>query len=386
MQRPGFKKSITEFAAGGLFAFAVLYGVGLTLFLKGTGGLFRLVSEASGGSMALSFPQLTESSQTDTADSAEGGYPDYSRLFELMEGGGGYRPYQSLGDSPAEAEDPEDPNEEPEEPLPYPDALNSDGGRIIRRTYSYTPSSSCIELPGGGMLRNSSSSDMEYIKEQLEREPELEISLDGSPQVIIMHTHTTECYEPYQRESYDSEFSSRTTELDKSVVAVGREIADALEAAGIGVIHDTAVHDYPRYSGAYDRSSERVISLLEEYPTVKIVLDIHRDAIEDSGVRYAPVCEVDGRSAAQVMIICGCTNVPRYRYNLRLASKIQSKLEKDYPGLTRPILVADRNYNQELTKGSLLIEVGSSANSLDEALYAGRLVGMSLGELLSEYS
>ena len=98
-----------------------------------------------------------------------------------------------------------------------------------------------------------------------------------------MHTHTTECYEPYARDRYDSEFSSRTTELDKTVCAVGEEIAAQLEAAGIGVIHDTTVHDYPKYTGAYDRSSERVEELLSEYPSIKVVLDVHRDAIESDG-------------------------------------------------------------------------------------------------------
>ena len=242
-----------------------------------------------------------------------------------------------------------------------------------------------MTLPGGGMLRNSTDIDTEYLLEQASIKPYLSIETDGSPQVLIMHTHTTECYEPYPRDSYDSEFSSRTTDLTKSIVAVGEEIAAQLEAAGIGVIHDQTVHDYPKYTGAYDRSCERVEELLREYPSIKVVLDIHRDAIESDGVRYAPVCEVDSQTAAQVMIICGSMNVPQYRYNLRFASQLQSKLESDYPGFTRPILFAERNYNQELTPASILIEMGSSSNSLGEALYSGRLLGMSLAELLLEY-
>ena len=236
------------------------------------------------------------------------------------------------------------------------------------------------------MLRNSADKDTDYLLEQAEIEPYLEIELNGEPQVLIMHTHTTECYEPCARDRYDSEFSSRTTELDKTVCAVGEEIAAQLEAAGIGVIHDTTVHDYPKYTGAYDRSSERVEELLSEYPSIKVVLDVHRDAIESDGVRYAPVCEIDGKEAAQVMIICGCMNVPQYRYNLRFATKLQSKLESDYPGFTRPILFAERNYNQELTPASILLEMGSSSNSLEEAMYSGKLLGMSLAELLLSYA
>ena len=142
--------------------------------------------------------------------------------------------------------------------------------------------------------------------------------------------------------------------------------------------------DYPEYSGAYDRSCEKIIKILEENPSIQIVIDVHRDAIESEGVRYAPVTEIDGKTAAQVMIICGCMNVPQYRYNLRLASRLQGIMETNYPGLTRPILFDERNYNQELTKGSILLEMGSHANSLDEALYSGELVGECLKQLVLE--
>ena len=112
------------------------------------------------------------------------------------------------------------------------------------------------------------------------------------------------------------------------------------------------------------------------------MIDVHRDAIEDNKIRYAPAAEIDGRSAAQVMIICGCKNVPQYRYNLRIASRLQSQMERDFPGLTRPILFDERNYNQEMTHGSFLIEMGSNANSLDEAIYSGELVGKSLARVI----
>ena len=84
------------------------------------------------------------------------------------------------------------------------------------------------------------------------------------------------------------------------------------------------------------------------------------------------------------MIICGCTNVPQYRYNLRIASRLQSEMEADWPGLTRPLLFDERNYNQELTHGSFLIEMGSNANSLGEAVYSGELVGKSLAEVIKK--
>ena len=255
-------------------------------------------------------------------------------------------------------------------------------GQIIRKTYSYSPTSTIYELPDGGLMRNDTDIKKEYLLEQCEKDPAVEIKISSEPIVLIIHTHTTESYESYAKEHYDETDSSRSTDLGETVVAVGDRIAMKLIEAGIGVYHDTTVFDYPNYSGAYDRSSDRIIEILEEYPSIEIVIDVHRDAIESQGVRYAPVAEIDGKTAAQVMIICGCMNVPQYRYNLRLASKLQSLMENNYPSLTRPLLLSERNYNQELTKGSFLLEMGSSANSLDEALYSGELVGECLKQLI----
>lgn len=257
-------------------------------------------------------------------------------------------------------------------------------GKIIRKTYAYETSASCRELPFGGLLRNNTDIDTDYLLDQCLREPNADIHIDDEPLVLIMHTHTTECYEDTAKETYNAQDEQRTTDLSRSVVAVGEVIANMLEEKGIGVIHDVAMHDYPNYNGAYDRSSERVEEILAEYPSIQIVLDVHRDAIESDGVRYAPVATIDGKSCAQVMIICGNVNVPQYRYNLRFASRLQSKMETLYPGLTRPLLFSERNYNQELTKNSFLIEMGSNSNSLDEALYAGELVGVALAELIME--
>ncbi len=393
------KKSITEFLAGGLFAFSVFAVVSFAVYFAQAEGLFAFFENLAYASADISSYRSsrqegsgngqTNSRQAETPDGLSGQENEAARLDEDSEISDKLQRLVNasgwlLDQAPKETEEPEDESETPSGELKYPENLGESGGRIIRRTYSYNPSTTCIELPGGGMLRNSTDIDMDYIAEQVTKEPELEISLDGSPQVLIMHTHTTECYEPYARDRFDADFGLRTTDLDKSVVAVGSEITSILEAAGIGVIHDTTVHDYPRYTGAYDRSSETVERILRENPSIKIVLDIHRDAIESDGERYAPICTIDGETAAQIMIICGCTNVPQYRYNLRFGAKLQSKLESDYPGFTRPLLLAERNYNQELTKGSILIEIGSSSNSLDEALYSGKLLGMSLAEMLAE--
>ena len=170
--------------------------------------------------------------------------------------------------------------------------------------------------------------------------------------------------------------------------AVGRVMADTLNAAGLNTLHDETLNDYPSYTGSYANSRAVVQQYLSQYPSIKIVLDVHRDAIEtESGSRYAPVCTVDGRQAAQVMIICGCDNgttvqLPGWRQNLRFAAAWERSMEEMYPGFTRPVLFSYRFYNQDLTTGSLLIEIGGHGNNLNEALYAGYLAAQGLVETL----
>ena len=209
----------------------------------------------------------------------------------------------------------------------------------------------------------------------------------AKPTVLILHTHATESFELSERDFYDASFSTKTTDPEKSIIAVGDKICRQLEQAGIPYIHDTLVHDYPSYNGSYQSSRETVQRILAEYPSIKIVLDIHRDGIErEDGTRLSPVAEINGKKAAQIMIISGCDDgtmgMPNYLENLKLATAFQQQIEADYPGLTRPILFDYRHYNQDLTTGSLLIEVGSHGNSLDQVKYSGELIGKVLAQTI----
>ncbi|MBP1561980.1 MAG: stage II sporulation protein P [Oscillospiraceae bacterium] len=270
-------------------------------------------------------------------------------------------------------------------PEPYPESLESHDGAITAMSYGVMTGDSYIDLDIAGQVRNVTDIPNEVLLKESRLAPDFEIEKNGEPQVLIMHTHTTESYEPYERDFYDKSFNSRTTDERMNMIAVGNALAEQLEAAGIGVIHNTDLHDYPSYNGSYDRSRETVAKILEEYPSIKIVLDVHRDAIErESGERIAPTAEINGRNAAQVMIISGCDDgtmgMPDYMKNFRFACMLQSRLESDYEGLTRPILFDYRKYNQDMTTGSILIEVGGHANSIDQAVYSGELVGKALAE------
>ena len=210
------------------------------------------------------------------------------------------------------------------------------------------------------------------------------------PAVLIFHTHTTEGYELLDRDWYAADETSRTTDVTRNVARVGSAIAGELERAGFRTLHDTTVHD-AAYSGAYDRSRKTVESYLKKYPALSVVLDVHRDAIqENNGVKLKPVVTVGGKKAAQIMIISGAqggkvTDFPNWKQNLRFALRLQDACEAGAPGLMRPIFFCHRKYNMDLTPCSLLVEFGSEANTLEEAVYAGRLFGRALAGLLENY-
>ena len=271
---------------------------------------------------------------------------------------------------------------------PYPVQWDIGSGEIIRTTYERYSGTAFFDFENGGQVNNRTDIPNSELIAQSRCLPNFTVEDTDGPLVLLYHTHTTESFEPYVREHYDSSFNYRTTDETKNVIMVGNAIQAELEAQGIGVIHMTEIHDYPSYNGSYARSRETIVPILEKYPSIKVVLDIHRDAISGECFAYQPFTEVDGREAAQIMIISGCDDgtlgMPNYMENFHFACTLQQKLESDTPGLTRPVLFDYRHYNQDLTNGSLLIEVGSHGNTLEQVQYAGQLFGRSLGELLCD--
>ncbi|MGN0614396.1 MAG: stage II sporulation protein P, partial [Porcipelethomonas sp.] len=220
-------------------------------------------------------------------------------------------------------------------PKPYPEEWNIEDCTVTPETFGRYTGEKYIGLENGGQVRNETDISNAQLIEESSKLPEFKISLDGSPQVLIMHTHTTESFEPYERDFFDPSFNYRTTDPSKNTVMVGDEITKQLEDAGIGVIHDTTIHDYPSYNGSYERSAETVKKILKENPTIKVVLDIHRDAVGTSENIIQPTATINGKKAAQVMIISGCDDgtldMPDYMKNFRFASLLQQQMSSDYP-------------------------------------------------------
>lgn len=240
---------------------------------------------------------------------------------------------------------------------------------------------------GRVMVQNATDTKEVNIQKILENGTSLKLESKSEPSVLIYHTHTTECYKLLDNGVYSEKWSSRNTDSALNMIRVGDELARVLTANGFAVIHDTKIYD-TAYSGAYDRSRESVMKYLEEYPSIKVTLDVHRDAIyADDNVRYKPTIDINGNKTAQVMIIAGAqegaiTDFPNWEENLNFAVMMQDTVEKQFPGLMRPIFFARRQYNMDVTPYSLLLEFGTDANTLTEAVRAANYMGEALSTLL----
>ncbi|MBR3473668.1 MAG: stage II sporulation protein P [Oscillospiraceae bacterium] len=215
--------------------------------------------------------------------------------------------------------------------------------------------------------------------------PALRLPAEG-PQILIIHTHGSEAYNPVGLDLYEASDVSRTQDPHYSVIRVGDELAQQLEAQGLRVLHDREIYDYPSYTGSYSRSGEAVERYLKQYPGIAVVLDLHRDALGTDEVVYKTMAEEEGTVASQIMILVGSDESglehPRWRENLSLALYLQEAVAAAHPTLMRPVSLVPQRYNQQLTAGSLILEVGSSGNTLQEALAAVRLFADAAGPAL----
>jgi len=209
------------------------------------------------------------------------------------------------------------------------------------------------------------------------------IEITNKKDILIYHTHTCESYTPSEGFEYEASGNFRTTDLNKSVARVGTELKTYLEKKGFSVTHNTTYHDYPAYSGSYSRSLETIQSILTGEDT-QIVIDLHRDAVGSSS-SYAPTIKIDDRYAAQLMFVIGTDGGglehPNWKQNLKIAVKIQEKANEMYPGLFRPIIVRNSRYNQHLTTGSSIIEVGATGNTMEQCILSMQCLSNILEEV-----
>jgi stage II sporulation protein P len=264
----------------------------------------------------------------------------------------------------------------PTSTLPPETSSGTQAGNIIPTTIS-----------GGVTIKNNTSFEVD-IQALLAEGLNLTLAADA-PQILIVHTHGSEAYTPDGTDQYEASGTSRTQDKEQSVIRVGDELAASLEACGLSVLHDREIYDYPSYTGSYTRSGEAIQSYLDTYPSISIVIDLHRDALGTGDVIYKTMAELPGQTSSQIMLLAGTgengLSHPNWRENLKLALVMQSAACEKYPTLMRPVLLAQERYNQQLTTGSLIMEVGSAGNTLQEALCAVRLFAEAVGPKLAEY-
>lgn len=231
------------------------------------------------------------------------------------------------------------------------------------------PTSSPAEkVTAVGNMKISNATSYNVDLSQLAQKP-LPFTIDNrGPQVLIVHTHTTESFS--NENSYTS--SDRTTDETKNITSVGNIIADKLNKNGIQTVHDTTVHDYPSYNGAYTRALATIKENLGKYPSIKIVLDVHRDGIvRDDGTKVKVITQIENNPCAQVMIVAGSNasglSHDSWQENMKFAAQIQKTANDMYPTLMRPLNLREERFNTHMTKGSLILEIGSNGNTLDEA-------------------
>lgn len=196
-----------------------------------------------------------------------------------------------------------------------------------------------------------------------------DLTADG-PAVLILSTHTTESYTK-SGEHYEESSPWRTLDENYNMRAIGARVAEILEENGISVIRDEEMHDYPSYNGSYVHARKSIQGYLEAHPTIRLVLDLHRDAAGAGKQQLRTLAQVAGQTAAQLMLVMG-TNFDTWQENFSLAAKLQVQLERQVPGITRPINLRASRFNQDLSPGALLVEVGAAGNTHAEALLAAQ--------------
>lgn len=212
-------------------------------------------------------------------------------------------------------------------------------------------------------------------------EASVEVFSQCPPEVLIIHTHGTESY------SDTAQTNFRTQDKNKNVVAVGTKLADALAEKGIVSIHCEEMFDAESYIKAYSNSFSAVSEYLEEYPSIKYVIDLHRDAISDPGGGYAKLLtDVNGTSCAQLMLVVGTDEAgaqhPGWKNNLRTAFEIQEKICEKYPDLMRSVNLRRASFNQQLSPGYFILEAGNCGNTIDETMESIQLFAECFSEVV----
>lgn len=273
-------------------------------------------------------------------------------------------------------------------PYSPPPSDDPSAKRLIEVTL--LPSTSSTYDSNGLVYVKNTVTDPLDLSKIMAQDIRLKPSQNDAPQILIVHTHGSESYFPDERDYYVPTDIQRTEDTQFNVVRVGAQIAEGLRAYGLNVLHDQTICDSPSYTGAYSKSLSVIQQRIKEYPSIQMVIDVHRDSmVSDNGTAYKIVSHTDKGKAAQLMFVVGSNigglNHPNWKDNLNTVCQIQQRVLEQYPTLMRPMSFRKERFNQHATPGSCLLEVGTAWNTLQEALLAADLFCETAGPLLAEH-
>lgn len=206
-----------------------------------------------------------------------------------------------------------------------------------------------------------------------------------APKILIFHTHSQEAF-----------IDSVEGDTDTTIVGMGKLLAERLNALGIPTIHHPGVYDLINgqldRSAAYEYAEAGVRPILEEHPSIEVVIDLHRDGVgEDTHL----VTEVNGKPTAQIMFFNGLSRTkdngdiaylpnPYIQDNLAFSLQMKLAAEQMYPGFTRRIFLRGYRYSLHMRPKSLLIEAGAQTNTVEEMRNAMELLAVTLQKVIVE--
>ena len=250
----------------------------------------------------------------------------------------------------------------------------------------FTPSPSDYQGTGTVYFKNETDYAIDMTS-LLQKDSPVALGEQGV-QVLIMHTHGTEAYTQSPGHAYVASGEYRTTDSSANMLRVGQEICDILNDRGISTVHSRTLNDYPAYNGSYNRALKDIQAHIQQYPTIQLVIDVHRDAIATGNTYYKTAAEVDGQQTAQLMFVTGTDagglTHDHWQDNLAFQAQLHDRLNSTYPGIMRPMSIRASRFNQHIRKGSMLVEVGACGNTLEEALAAAQIFANTLADALLE--
>lgn len=240
-----------------------------------------------------------------------------------------------------------------------------------------------VTLDWSNMLKNLTTYKIDVDKLLSEK---LKFKLAGNNvETVIYHTHTTESYTQSKNYMYQESGVYRTLDTNANMIKIGEEMKKSLQQKGFAVFHDKTIYDYPDYNSSYSNAGKGIAETLKKYKNTKIVLDLHRDAISVNTEQYKPVVQIEGKKVAQFLIVVGTNQGglkhSEWRENLKLALKIKKLADEKYPGLCRNVILRKERFNQHVTNGAMIVEMGATGNTVEEVIETTKYFSEILAEV-----